>query len=69
MSVSSNIASRDFSAATIRKLAKKGIEIVGVQLIPGEGDMPWANAERGYVASDNGTGKVWTFRQVMAAAS
>jgi hypothetical protein len=30
--------------------------------------MPWANAERGYLVSDHGTGRVWTFQKVLAAA-
>jgi hypothetical protein len=59
------IARRDFSAKTLRALAKRGIEVIGVQALPGAGEMPWANPDRGYVVSDNGCGRVWTFTQVM----
>lgn len=62
------IARRDFSAQTLRALQKRGIEVIGVQAIPGTGEMPWANADRGYVVNDNGCAKVWTFAQVRAAA-
>ena len=66
--VSSQIARRDFSAKTLRALSQRGVELVSVQMLPGAGDMPWANAERGYVVSHNGCGKVWTFAQVLGAA-
>lgn len=67
-SLTSQIARRDFSAKTLRTLAARGIEVVGVQMLPGAGAMPWANAERGYLVSQAGCGKVWTFAQVLAAA-
>ena len=63
-----NPAARDFSAKTRSALAKRSIAVVGVQALPGSGEMPWANAERGYVVNDNGCGKVWTFCQVMGAS-
>lgn len=63
-----SLFSRDFNAKTLRNIAKRGIRIVGVQMIPGAGEMPWANAERGYVVDDNGTSRVWTFAQVLGAA-
>ena len=66
--VSRQIATRDFSAKTIRALSKRGIELVSVQSVPGSGPMPWATAERCYVVSDNGCGKVWTHAQVLEAA-
>ena len=62
------IVNRDFSAQTRRALAKKGIQVMSVQMIPGPGDMPYANAERGYVVNDNDCAKVWTFSQVLEAA-
>ena len=68
MSFSSKLASRDFSAKTLRALNAKGIALVSVQMIPGEGDMPWANADRGYLVDDQGTGRVWTFKKVTEAA-
>ena len=66
--VSSQIARRDFTAKTLRALTKRGIEVVSVQMLPGAGAMPWANAERGYLVSQDGCGKVWTFAQVLEAA-
>jgi hypothetical protein len=59
------IARRDFSAKTLRALAKRGIEVIGVQALPGAGEMPWANADRGYVVNDNDCGRVLTFKQVL----
>ena len=58
----------DFSKKTLNALAKRGIRIAGLTVIPGEGDLPFATGERGYLVEDNGTGRVWTWRQVMAAA-
>ncbi len=60
---------RDFSASTLRALARKGIRLVGLQAIPDtSSDMPFANATRGYKVNDNGCGRVWTFAQMLEAA-
>lgn len=60
---------RDFSAATRRALASKGISIVGLTVIPNPAsDMPFATGERGYSVNDNGCGRIWTFAQVQEAA-
>lgn len=60
----------DFSAKTLRALSRKGIRLVGLQAIPDmSSSMPYANADRGYVVDDNGTGRVWTFLQVLKAAA
>lgn len=59
---------RDFSRKTIRSLAKRGVRIVGLQAIPGDGPMPFANADRGYLVDDNGCGRVWRFADVMREA-
>lgn len=67
--VAQQIAHRDFSSKTIRTLSKKGVEILSTQLIPGDGDMPMANATRGYVVNDNGCGRVLTFKQVTEMAA
>ena len=64
----SQIIRRHFAAKTLRALAKKGINLIGITLIPGTGDLPWATGEAGYQVDDNGTGRVWTFREVIAAA-
>jgi hypothetical protein len=66
--VAAQVAKRDFSAKTLRALRAKGVELIGVQMLPGAGDMPWANAERGFVVNDNGCCKVLTFAQVLGAA-
>jgi hypothetical protein len=68
LTVTAQIARRDFSATTLRTLGQRGIELVSVQALPGAGALPWANAERGYLVNDNGTGRVWTFAQVIAKA-
>jgi len=59
---------RDFSSKTLHALAAKGISILGGVAIPAAGDMPFANAERGYRVNDNGCGRIWTFKQVLEAA-
>lgn len=59
----------DFSAATLRRLARKGVRLIGLQAVPDmTSAMPYANATRGYVVNDNGCCRVWTFAQVMEAA-
>lgn len=59
----------DFSKTTLRRLARKGIAIVGLQAIPDMSSaMPFANVDRGYVVNDNGTARVWSFREVLANA-
>jgi hypothetical protein len=60
---------RDFSKATIRALAAKGVRITGLQAIPDmTSSMPFANASRGYIVDDNGCGRIWTFAEVLEAA-
>lgn len=60
---------RDFSRKTIATLARKGITIYGLTVIPDmSSDMPFANGDRGYKVNDNGCGRVWRFAEVMAAA-
>jgi Ser-tRNA(Ala) deacylase AlaX len=67
MNVPAQIARRDFAASTICSLSKKGITLIGTQLLP-HPVTGWINADRGYLVDDNGTGRVWTFTQVKAAA-
>jgi hypothetical protein len=64
----SQIANRHFGRKAVAALARKGVAIVATTVIPGEGDMPFAAGETGYVVSDNGCGRVWTHRQVVEAA-
>lgn len=60
---------RDFNCQTIRALAHRGVTIVSLQMIPDmTSSMPWANADRGYVVDDNGTGRVLTHAEVRALA-
>jgi hypothetical protein len=60
---------RDFSAATLRLLARKGIRVLRPVAIPDMASaMPFANATRGYSVDDNGCGRIWTFAQVKEAA-
>lgn len=60
---------RDFSSATLRRLARKGITLTGLTVIPNMASaMPFANGDRGYKVNDNGCGRVWTFNEVLEAA-
>lgn len=60
---------RDFSASTLRSLARKGIRVLGTTVIPAaDSAMPFANGSRGYRVDDNGCGRIWTFAQVKEAA-
>ena len=59
----------DFSRKTLKALAAKGIKLTGLQAIPDmSSSMPYANATRGYVMNDNGTGRVWSHAEVLAHA-
>ncbi len=59
-----------FSKRTLRDLARKGIRIVGLRLIPDMASaMPYANGATGYAVDDNGTGRVLTFGEVLAQVS
>lgn len=59
----------DFSKKTIAALARKGISLIGLTVIPRAGDMPFANGERGYCLNDNGCHRVRSFREVLALAN
>ncbi len=59
----------DFSATTRRALARKGIIVLRPVALPDMASaMPFANADRGYSVDDNGTGRIWTFGEVLAAS-
>lgn len=58
----------DFSKKTLSALARKGIRLLGLTVIPGKGDLPFATGERGYRVDDNGCGRILTFTQVLEAA-
>ncbi len=64
-----SIASLDFNKSTLRRLSNKGILVTGIQMVPDmTSSMPWANASKCYVVSNNGQGQVKTFTEVMALA-
>jgi hypothetical protein len=60
---------RDFSPATLRALAAKGLTILRPVAIPDMASaMPWACADRGYAVNDRGCHRILTFSQVLEAA-
>ncbi|WPZ05469.1 hypothetical protein [Pelagerythrobacter marinus] len=59
----------DFSSATKRALARKGIRVIGLTVIPGAGDFPFSTGERGYRLDDNGCHRIFSFTQVVEAAN
>ena len=58
---------KDFNAKTRRILANKGIQLIGIFAIP-DSKSSFANARRAYRVNDNGTGRVWTYHEVIDAA-
>lgn len=59
----------DFSKKTIKALAKKGIRLIGLTVIPNmASEMPYANGDRGYCLDDNGCHRIRTFNEVLALA-
>lgn len=59
---------RDFNRSTLNGLARKGITLLGLTVIPAAGDMPFANGSRGYRVNDNGCGRIWSFAEVLEAS-
>jgi hypothetical protein len=60
--------SKDFSKQVVKTLAAFGIKIVGATFLP-DATGNFANGETGYNVNDNGTGKVWTYMQVVKMGS
>ena len=61
--------SKDFSKAIVKKLAAKGIAIVGATFVPDEkGSYIGAGAETAYILNDNGTSCLRTYFQVKSMA-
>lgn len=58
---------RDFRPATHKVLAKRGIRVIHSAAIPMDAHDDYLSA-KGYEVDDNGTLRVWTFAQVLAAA-
>lgn len=61
------IGARDFSKAVNKALAKKGISIYGIVALP-DANGSFLNSSRGYEVNDNGTGRIFTYWQVLDAA-
>ncbi len=55
----------DFSKTTKNALAKKGIFIIGICVIPNASDLPFCSGERGYKLNDNGCLIIRTFSEVL----
>ena len=59
----------DFSKKTLAALARKGISLVGLTVIPDmSSDMPFANGSRGYQLNDNGCHRIRSFSEVLELA-
>lgn len=59
----------DFSKKTVSALARKGISLIGLTVIPNSNsDMPFATGERGYRVNDNGCGRILSFSEILEAA-
>jgi len=58
---------KDFNNKTIRALAKKGISIIGKTFLP-DHNGSFLSGRRGYEVNDNGTGRIWTWHDVIDAA-
>jgi hypothetical protein len=67
MNIAKEIAIRHFGKKVVHALAREGVEFIGTCVIPGEGPLPMANGSTGYQVSDKGTGKVWSYSEVLAA--
>lgn len=60
----------DFSKKTTAALARKGIFLIGLTVIPNmASSMPFANGDRGYAVNDNGCHRILTFKQVLEVAN
>jgi hypothetical protein len=58
----------DFNKKTIRALADKGITIMGATFLP-DHNGSFLNGRRGYRINDNGTGRVWTYHEIINMVS
>ena len=67
MSNHNKFAAKDFSAITLRRLAKAGITIVGATMLPDETGS-FANGEVGYQIFDGFVSRILLFRQVLQLA-
>jgi hypothetical protein len=64
------VAARSFNASTLAKLARRGITLVGTQMVPDYTQaMPFACASTAYVLNDRGTCRVRSHGEVLAIAA
>jgi len=68
MSVNCEIATRHFGRKAVAALAKRGVTFRGLQGLPGPSG-GFLDGATGYVVNDNGTGRVWTYAEVVRAAA
>jgi hypothetical protein len=57
-----------FGKRIVNKLAKKGIRIIGTQMIPNPDTGNFSNAEVAYQIDDNDTGRVKSAMEIIALA-
>lgn len=57
-----------FGKRIVRKLAKKGIKVVGAQNTPNRETGRYDNGETGYLLDDNGTGRMRSYLEVLKLA-
>ena len=67
LTFAAQMACKDFSRSTIKSLAKKGVSLIGIQMVPSP-KLGWLDAEKCYTVDDNGTGRVWSFLETLALA-
>jgi hypothetical protein len=60
-------AERDFTKAEIKALARKGMTLVDIQMLP-DSDGTYFNPVRAYLVDDRGTGRVCRYMEVRALA-
>lgn len=61
------LSTRHFGRKAIRTLALRGIRVLGLQACP-DASGSFLNSTTAYVVDDRGTGRVWTYAQVVEAA-
>jgi hypothetical protein len=64
-SVAAQIAARHFGRKAVATLAKRGVRIIGLCVIPDmTKPLPFASGETGYSVDDNGTGRILSYFDV-----
>jgi hypothetical protein len=63
----SQIVRRHFSSTTLRALARKGVRVLSPTASP-DASGSFINSSTVYSVDDNGTGRIWSFAQVLEAA-